>query len=261
MGSDRASELNDRLQQAIALIQAGRPDEARRLLEAIVAADPAQELAWLWLASVSTDRAERIAFLERALALNPANETARAAYTRLTGETPPEAALGTPAPTPARAAITPGTLLIVMAVVAVAVAAVLVALYLRDSDAEPREGSPAATLAPLISPTPSAVFSLTPSDTPWPTGTPGPSPTLVWDSALPTWTAAPTSTPAPTRRVATWTPRPPSATPAMPPPPPPQTSPNAPQETPAPVESTPTEGSAAVPGGRVTAITRRNWSL
>ena len=242
MRSDRASELNDRLQQAIALIQAGRPDEARPLLEAIVAADPAQELAWLWLASVSTDRAERIAFLERALALNPANETARAAYTRLTGEEPPQAALETPAPAPGRAALRPGTLLIMMAVVAVAVAAVLIALYLRDTDAEAREGSPAATLAPLGSPTPSAVFSLTPSDTPRPTNTPGPSPTLVWDSALPTWTAAPSSTPAPTRQVITWTPRPPSATPSAPPPATSQTPSGAP-------EATPGEGSAGAPNG------------
>lgn len=261
MGSDRASELNDRLQQAIALIQAGRPEEARPLLEAIVAADPTHELAWLWLASVSTGRTERISSLERALALNPANETARAAYTRLTGEAPPEVVLGTPAPAPGRAAITPGRLLIVMAVVAVAVAAVLIALYLRDSDAEVRDASPASPLVPLISPTPSAHISPTPSDTPRPTDTPGPSPTLVWDSALPTWTAAPTSTPAPARRVVTWTPRPPSATPTEPPPTLTQTPGRAPQETPAPAQSTPTEGVTGLLSGRVTAITRRTWSL
>ena len=77
-----AFDPNDDLQRAIALIQAGRPAEARPLLEAIVSADPERELAWMWLATVSTDRAERIRFLQRVLSINPANETARAAYTR-----------------------------------------------------------------------------------------------------------------------------------------------------------------------------------
>jgi len=225
MESDPAPDLHNQLQRAIALIQAGRASEARPLLEAVVAADPQQELAWLWLASASTDRAERIRFLERALAINPANETARAAYVQLTGE--PFAPLAPPTLAPGRRAVTPGALLIGLAVIAVAVAALLVALYLRDGDSASGGAASTATPLPLISLTPTPAFSPTPSDTPRPTDTPGPSPTLVWDSVLPTWTAAPSVTAGPTRRVVTWTPRPPSDTPAPPSPAPSETPPAA----------------------------------
>lgn len=223
-----AQNRSDRLQQAIALIQAGRPAEARPLLEALLAADPDYAPAWLWLAAASPNRDERIRFLERALALDPTSETARAAYERLTGTpyTGPRAALPPAAPAAGRAAITPGALLIVMAVVAVAVAAILVALYLRDRSSAAADTTPAATLFPLATLTPTSRFSPTPSTTPRPTDTPGPSPTWVWDAAVPTWTPAPSLTPAPTLRVATWTPRPPTATRTEPPP--------APSDTPAP---------------------------
>ena len=67
---DRA-EVNARLKEAIALAQAGQRIEARRLFSEVVNADPRQELAWMWLATVSTNRDERIDYLEHALALNP----------------------------------------------------------------------------------------------------------------------------------------------------------------------------------------------
>jgi predicted Zn-dependent protease len=88
----RPSELKAKLQEAITLAQAGQRTEARRLLNEVVEADPTQELAWMWLASVSTDREERIQFLERALTLNPDNPTTQQAYAQLTGhpfEPPP----------------------------------------------------------------------------------------------------------------------------------------------------------------------------
>lgn len=212
-----AFDPNDELQQAIALIQAGRPDEARPLLEAIVAADPERELAWMWLATVSTDRAERIRFLQRVLTINPQNETARAAYTRLAGE-PPASPPPPPPAEPAPGGFRPAALLIVIAVIAIGVTAVLVALYLRDEADGADNATPALTLAAPATLSPTPAVSPTPSPTPWPTVTPGPSPTLVWDSAVPTWTPLPTDTPAPTQRVMTWTPRPPTATPTEPPP-------------------------------------------
>ncbi len=81
---DRA-EVNARLKEAIALAQAGQRIEARRLFSEVVNADPRQELAWMWLATVSTNRDERIDYLEHALALNPQNPTTRRAYEQLTG--------------------------------------------------------------------------------------------------------------------------------------------------------------------------------
>jgi hypothetical protein len=210
-----AFDPNDDLQRAIALIQAGRPAEARPLLEAIVSADPERELAWMWLATVSTDRAERIRFLQRVLSINPANETARAAYTRLTGQpptppaAPPPATAAGPAPRGAR----PTAPLIVLAVAVIAVTAVLVALYVRDQVSSDNEPIVPPTLTVQETLTPTLDVSATPSNTPPPTATPGPSPTSVWDSAIPTWTPSPTDTPAPTQRIATWTPRPPTETP------------------------------------------------
>lgn len=208
-----AIDPNDDLQRAIALIQAGRPNEARPLLEAIVATDPERELAWLWLATVSTDRAERIRFLQRVLTINPTNETARTAYARLTGGPPAPPDRPSAGAEPSPRGVRPGGLLILMAVVAIAVTAVLIAIYVRNEADDTDDATPALTLAAPETLIPTSALSPTPSSTPAPTVTPGPSPTSVWDSAVPTWTAAPTETPAPTQRFATWTPRPPTETP------------------------------------------------
>ena len=83
----RRSDVHAHLQEAIALAQAGQRTEARRLLTRVVEADPDLGLAWMWLATVSTDRAERVEYLERALALDPDNATAQEAYAQLTGNT------------------------------------------------------------------------------------------------------------------------------------------------------------------------------
>jgi len=208
-----ASDLNAQLQQAIALAQEGRTAEARSILEAIVAANPNQEIAWLWLATVSGSVDERITFLERALALNPNNPTSQQAYQRLTGRAymPP----GTPLPPvlPGETPMSVGRktvsgLIIIMAVAAVAVVVILVAINLRDSDTENQiEESPTAIVFPTNTLTPTLLYSLTPSDTPWPSDTPGPTPTPV--TLPPTWTPVPSSTPFPTRTMPpTWTPRP-----------------------------------------------------
>ena len=209
---DRA-ELNARLKEAIALAQAGQRIEAHRLLSEIVNADPRQELAWMWLASVSTNRDERIDYLEHALALNPRNPTTRRAYEQLTGtpyappsgtptrvsapsqgDTPPPPvprwlrALGQDAP------ISVTNFFILMVLAAAVVIAIMVVNDARGSSsrkATPRFVPPTvlATATPRLSPTP--------SHTPRPTNTPGPSPTSVWNAPPPTWTDVPTATEAP----------------------------------------------------------------
>lgn len=169
-------DLSQQLQEAIALAQAGRRDEARDLLKAIVAADPTQELAWLWLASVSGSRAERITYLERALALNPDNPTSQQAYRELTGRsTPPPRRPGAPARggTPP---VRPGSILVWLAIaLIIGLAVLLVIMFLTGDDEDAGDATP--TLAPEM---------LTPgsSDTPLPTQT-----------LVPSWTPRPTRTP------------------------------------------------------------------
>ncbi len=84
------------LQNARQSIASGDRHGMRRWAERAVTLDPALEEAWLILAAVASPRAS-IAYLERALALNPASEQAKKglewAYTRLAqdGQTPEKA--------------------------------------------------------------------------------------------------------------------------------------------------------------------------
>lgn len=198
----RRAEITERLQQAIALAQAGQLSEARRLLEEVVAADPRQALAWMWLATVARDRDERVRCLTRVLALEPDNRAAQDAYQQLTGQpyVPPRplhARTGWRRVLFGDAPLGLGSYLILLLVGAVAVVVIALVAGSRDDAAQPdipptpRFALPSATAAPRLSPTP--------SDTPWPTRTPGPSPTLLWDAPPPTWTPVPTDTPAPSR--------------------------------------------------------------
>ncbi|MBN1967002.1 MAG: tetratricopeptide repeat protein [Anaerolineae bacterium] len=193
-------ELKAQLQEAITLAQAGQRAEARALFESIVAADPRQELAWLWLATVTTNQQERITFLERVLQLNPGNSTAQEAYAKLTGR------MYTPGPAPSRRERSPaasflGSLLVILAFVFVAVAVVLIARELRD---DPESTVQPVFDEPLVLPT--LAYTSTPAFTPRPTHTPGPSPTPP--TLPPTWTSEPS--PAPVQRTVppTFTPRP-----------------------------------------------------
>ena len=198
----RRAEITEKLQQAIALAQAGQRSDARRLLEEVVAADPQQALAWMWLATVADDRDERVRCLTRTLELEPGNRAAQEAYQQLTGQ------VYAPPPTPPSrtgwrrallgdAPLGLGSYLILLLVGAAAVVVIALAAGARDDEKQsdlpptPRFVLPSATDAPRLSSTPSV--------TPWPTHTPGPSPTLLWDAPPPTWTPEPTDTPAPTR--------------------------------------------------------------
>jgi hypothetical protein len=203
----RPSELKTKLQEAITLAQAGQRTEARRLLDEIVEADPTQELAWMWLASVSTDRDERIQFLERALALDPNNPTTQQAYTQLTGQPyeSPRPATESRRPAWSRslrqdAPISLTNFLIIMAVAAVAVVVIIVALDQRKGNADQNAGAVVTPQLILPTSTPTATwrYSPTPTRTPPPTRTPGPSPTSIWNAPPPTWTSVPSRTVPPT---------------------------------------------------------------
>lgn len=192
------AESSDRLQQAIALAQAGQQTQARDLLREIVAADPGQTLAWMWLATTAPDHEERVRCLERVLALEPDNRPAQQAYLQLTGQNyapprAPQARSGWRRVLFGDAPVGLGSYLIILLVGAIAVVVIALAVGTRDNEPDQPPTLPLA----LPSPTPTLSVSPTPGHTPWPTRTPGPSPTSIWAAPPPTWTAVPTDTPTP----------------------------------------------------------------
>jgi hypothetical protein len=64
------------LYQGIRAFKTGQIEEARRLLEQVVALDEANETAWLGLSSVMEDSEQRRICLENVLFLNPENKVA-----------------------------------------------------------------------------------------------------------------------------------------------------------------------------------------
>lgn len=65
------------LKKAVGAIRAGDKASGRRLLAQVLRLDPENELAWLWLAHAVDERSRRRQCLEKVLALNPGNATAR----------------------------------------------------------------------------------------------------------------------------------------------------------------------------------------
>ncbi|MEB2288650.1 MAG: tetratricopeptide repeat protein [Anaerolineae bacterium] len=89
------------LHQAVEHAQAGRRDEARRLLQEYLQSSPDNEVAWLWLASVAADQAEYQRALREVLRVNPANQQARALldqFQQQYGSRPPAPPVAMPAP-------------------------------------------------------------------------------------------------------------------------------------------------------------------
>ena len=70
---------NEILREAIAADKAGDRPTARLLLALATEADPRNDLAWMWRASVCENPTESIPFLENALGINPSNEMANEA--------------------------------------------------------------------------------------------------------------------------------------------------------------------------------------
>ena len=70
-------DIDTTLKQAVSAAKAGRKEEARRLLEAVLDADDRNEQAWLWMSGVTDSDEERVICLENVLTINPHNEAAR----------------------------------------------------------------------------------------------------------------------------------------------------------------------------------------
>ncbi|MEM1178335.1 MAG: response regulator [Acidobacteriota bacterium] len=71
-------QQSTRWQRAIDLANRGSLDEARELFSQIAEDDPEDAGVWRWLANVTPEGRSRVEFLERALALNPADDSTRA---------------------------------------------------------------------------------------------------------------------------------------------------------------------------------------
>ncbi len=84
-----SSDIQQLIQEAIALAQTGQREEARNLLKYIITQDPLQTTAWLWLATVAEGDDERISALQRVLELDRSNQTARIALGKLNIPVPP----------------------------------------------------------------------------------------------------------------------------------------------------------------------------
>ena len=65
------------LQQGIAAAREEQPREARRWLQQVLALDPLNEEAWLWLARIATDPRSALAYFTQVLDINPQNQRAR----------------------------------------------------------------------------------------------------------------------------------------------------------------------------------------
>lgn len=71
------------LREAITAVKANQRVKARTLLRELLAAEPANELAWIWLSEASDEWSERVYALEQALEINPERKAIQAKLTQL----------------------------------------------------------------------------------------------------------------------------------------------------------------------------------
>lgn len=76
LGHREQHDLDFLLKKGISSAQAGDRSLARQLLTEASEVDPSCETAWMWLASISEYPEELLAFLDRVLDINPANDKA-----------------------------------------------------------------------------------------------------------------------------------------------------------------------------------------
>jgi Tol biopolymer transport system component len=223
-------EIQQLLKTGIEAAQSGNKIIARHILEQVVSKDPANEMGWLWLASVVDTVEERRESLQQVLSINPNNERARQAISKLPSTTaapeeleervPSAGRLGrAPSATTTRTTPTPPSppifvpkarpprrrqgmslgMFILIAILAVSMIVLGLAMLYSDTqnaDKTPTASRPApvamvATRTPFVTPGPSP--TLRPIDTVGPTWTPSNTPTAT-NTPLPTATPLPLST-------------------------------------------------------------------
>jgi hypothetical protein len=72
-----------KLKEAIAAIKAGDTNTGQALLRQVLQETPQNETAWLWMAVVANDSAQKKKYLQHVLEINPDNMTAREGLDRL----------------------------------------------------------------------------------------------------------------------------------------------------------------------------------
>ena len=75
--------MSEKLQQAIQLIKAGDKQEGRQILADVLAGDPKNETAWLWMAGVVDSDEQRLYCVKEVLKINPSNQAAQQALDSL----------------------------------------------------------------------------------------------------------------------------------------------------------------------------------
>lgn len=211
--------VRESLWRGITAAQRGRKGEARAAFRAVLAEDPTNETALLWLAYLTDDPRASLAYIARALETSPDSQRAHAALRwarrRLAEQAaPPEAApspivpsqatrpAGGTSPTPPTRA-RQGTIRWWLPVLWLLLVLPILGMLWLD-------GWPPQSLIAMFVPSPTwtPTATWTPTSTPTPTFTPTPTSTPT-----PTPTPTPTSTPTPTPTP----PPPPTATPIPPP--------------------------------------------
>jgi DNA-directed RNA polymerase subunit RPC12/RpoP len=105
-GSSDAREFEEHLREGINAVKNGNRSLARRLLDQAAMMNSADARVWVWLSATTDDLQERREFLERAVAVDPSNATAKRGLMLLTEQLDktrlmPEGEAYVPAETPA----------------------------------------------------------------------------------------------------------------------------------------------------------------
>ncbi len=198
MTDDQKKSLRQQLQAGIEAAKLGNRATARQLLEAVIAQDATNELAWIWLAGVVETTQEKRVCLERVLKINPNNERARQALAKLGGKVTDGSRQTQSTPVVKPAATTKPNrsnraLLLLLLVVVVLGVGIVVSSLLNSN----RDNVVVATRTPL----PVGFVETAITNTPLPTATP--LVVIVRTRELPTFpptfTPTATETPQPTR--------------------------------------------------------------
>jgi hypothetical protein len=195
-------DLQQKLRMGIDAARRGDKAAAQLLLRQVVAADPQNELGWMWLASAVDSLDERRVCLENALRINPNNTRAREALRRLqpAGTAAParEAApRQRPRPQPVADGQARRSPLLIVAGVVVALAVLTALIFALVSSQQPQILTADEIAAAL---TPTATRTVDPDSF---TATPSPFMRIVTADVnlpptfTPTYTPSPTETPLP----------------------------------------------------------------
>jgi hypothetical protein len=149
--------VQDRLREGIEAARRGDKLTARRLLQQVLLQDRTNEAALMWMASVMDTVAERRAYLERALQVNPNNDRAREALARL-GGTPRETTVDLGRDTSTRRGSNP---YLIAAAAVIVLMVIIIGAVLLSSQPQPQdavEATFAAAMRATDTPTPEEVL-------------------------------------------------------------------------------------------------------